>query len=115
MTDIEEFYAAMKEPNKSCFLFLKHFILKQDSLMEEKWKWKLPFFYYNKKPFCYLWVNKETNLPYVCFVRSLHINRPEMLLEGRKKMKSLTIDPREDIDIDLLSSIIKESLIKFNP
>jgi hypothetical protein len=85
MTEIKEFYEAMKEPNKSCFLFLKHFILKQDSLIEEKWKWKLPLFYFNKKPFSYLWVNKKTNLPDACFVISLHINRPELLLERRKK------------------------------
>ena len=114
MTQIEEFYDSQPEPNRSCFLFLKQFILNQSELMEEKWKWKLPFFYHNKKPFCYLWVNKKTKLPYVCFVKSLHIDRPELLLEGRKQMKAYTIDPNQDINIDLLTFIIKESLSKFD-
>ena len=113
MTELEIFYESQPEPNRSCFLFLKQFILKQNPLFEEKWKWKLPFFYYNKKPFCYLWINKKTNLPYVCFVRSLHIDRPELKLGTRKQMKALTIVPDEDINIELLSYIIKESLTKF--
>ncbi len=114
MTELEQFYESQSEPNRSCFLFLKQFILEQNHLLEEKWKWKLPFFYYNKKPFCYLWVNKKKNLPYVCFVRSLHINRPELELESRRQMKAITIDPNKDINIALLGSIIKESLIKFD-
>lgn len=114
MTPLQEFYESFAEPNKSCFLFLRQFILNKTELMDEKYKWRLPFFYYKDKPFCYLWVNKKINMPYVCFVRSLHIERPELKLGDRKQMKALTIDPNKDINTELLAKIMAESMDKFN-
>lgn len=110
MNELEKFYDSLDEPNQSCFLFLKQFILNFDSAMSEHWKWKLPFFYYEGKPFCYLWMDKKTTFPYVTFVRSLEIMRPELELGNRKKMKALTINPNKDIDIELLEEIMNESL-----
>ncbi len=114
MTELEIFYESLDEPNRSCFLFLRKHILDYSDVFTEHWKWKLPFFYYNKKPFCYLWKDKKTNLPYVCFCESLHINHPQMELGDRKKMKAITIYPDIDIDIETLNEIIKESLTKFD-
>ena len=114
MTDLENFYNSLEEPNKSCFLFLRQFILEFDPAMTEHWKWKLPFFYYNKKPFCYIWKDKKTGFPYVCFTQSLHINRPEMELGDRKKMKAFIINPNSDIEVKTLKEIMKESLSKFD-
>lgn len=114
MTELENFYESLEEPNKGCFLFLRKHFLELGSEYTEHWKWKLPFFYYKKKPFCYIWFDKKTNFPYVCFTRSLHINRPEMQLGERKKMKAFTINPNSDIDIKTLNEIIKESLTKFD-
>ena len=53
-------------------------------------------------------------MPYVCFVRSLHIDIPELELGNRKQMKALTIDPNKDIPQELLEVIMKESLSKFD-
>lgn len=114
MTPLQEFYESFPEPIQGCFLFLRKFILSNNEYIEEKWKWKLPFFYYKKKPFCYLWINKKTRMPYVCFVRSLHIDVLELELGNRKQMKALTIDPNKDIPQELLEVVMKESLSKFD-
>ena len=114
MTEIENFYESLHEPNKSCFLFLRKHLLEFGKDFTEHWKWKLPFFYYKKKPFCYIWVDKKSNFPYVCFTRSLHIEHPQMKLGERKKMKAITINPNSDIDIETLNQIIEESLTKFD-
>lgn len=53
-------------------------------------------------------------MPYVCFVRSLHIDVPEQELGNRKQMKALTIHPNKDIPQELLEVIMKESLSKFD-
>ena len=113
MNDLLEFYENLPEPNKGCFLALRKIIMDYSNDFSEEWKYKLPFFYYNGKPFCYIWKDKKTTFPYVTFVRSLHINRPELEIGSRKKMKALTINPTEDIDIDTLHEIMKESLQKF--
>lgn len=57
---------------------------------------------------------KKTRIPYVCFVRSLHIDVPELELGNRKQMKALTIDPNKDIPQELLEVVMTESLSKFD-
>ena len=113
MNDLLEFYENLPEPNKGCFLALRKIIMDYSSEFTEEWKYKLPFFYYRGKPFCYLWKDKVTTFPYVTFVRSMHINRPELELGSRKKMKAITVNPNKDIDVNLLHNIMEESLQKF--
>lgn len=114
MTELEIFYDQLPEPNKGCFLFLRKFILEHNAGFTEHWKWKLPFFSYQGKPFCYIWKDKKTTWPYLTFVRSIHINRPELDLGPRKQMKALSIDPNKDIDLALIKEIIDESLTYFD-
>ncbi|MDB4195380.1 MAG: DUF1801 domain-containing protein [Flavobacteriales bacterium] len=114
MTELENFYNNLSEPNKGCFLYIRKLILDHHPDFTEHWKWKLPFFSYQGKPFCYIWKDKKTTIPYLTFVRSLNINRPELELGTRKQMKALTINPNEDIDVFLIKEIIDESLTYFN-
>ena len=76
-------------------------------------KYKLSFFYYQNKPFCYIWKDKKTTFPYITFVRSQNINRPELELGSRKQMKALTINPNEDIDVELIHKIMSDSFTFF--
>lgn len=114
MTDLNQFYEDQPEPNQGCFLALRKIILDFSEDIDERWRYKLPFFYYQNKPYCYLWKDKITTIPYITFVRSLEINRPELELGDRKKMKALTINPNEDIDVRLIKEIMSESLTFFN-
>ena len=108
--EIEQFYLKQDEPNKSVFLYLRELILSIDKNITPEWKYKLPFFYFRGKMFCYLWQDKKTKQPYVCFCRSKSMNHPKLVKGERKKMKAYYIIPNEDIDVEELKALLLESL-----
>jgi len=113
MTDLNQFYHDLPEPNRACFLAIRKIALDYSYDLDERWKYKLPFFYYQNKPFCYIWKDKKTTFPYITFVRSLTINRLELELGDRKKMKALTVNPNKDINVELIQKIMSESFTFF--
>ncbi|MGB1314871.1 MAG: DUF1801 domain-containing protein [Chitinophagales bacterium] len=108
--ELEQFYLKQEEPNKSVFLYLRELILSIDKNITPEWKYKLPFFYFRGKMFCYLWQDKKTKQPYVCFCRSKSMNHPKLVKGERKKMKAYYINPNEDIDVEELKALLLESL-----
>ncbi len=108
---LDEFYLIQPEPNRSFMLGLRHFILDFDVEITERWKWKLPFFYYKNKPFCYIWKDSKTGQPYLGIVKAAFIKHPLLVQGNRKKMRVLYFDNHKDIPIDLLEDVFKE-LIK---
>ena len=112
--ELDNFYLKQAEPNQSCFLALKDIILNCDSEITPAWKYKLPFFLYKGKMFCYLWQDKDTRTPYIAIVNSGHINHPQLIQGKRKKMKVLYINPNKDIDMDLIVEILGLSKAVFN-
>jgi len=107
--ELENFYLDQPEPNQSCFLALRDIILAFDNNITADWKYKLPFFMYKGKMFCYLWKNKKTQEPYIGIVKSTTINHPKLEIGKRKKMKTYAINPSKDIDIDELYWILNEA------
>lgn len=103
---LENFYLSLEEPNKSVFLYLRDFILSLDERLTPEWKYGLPFFYFKAKMFCYLWKDKKTNTPYVCFTKGNEMKHPRLIQGDRKKMKAYYVKPDEDIDIEELKEIV---------
>jgi hypothetical protein len=89
-------------------LFLRSHILKQDSNLTESWKYGMPFYCFNKKMICYLWVHKKFRQPYIGIVEGKKINHPELLTEKRARMKILLINPELDIPVKKINGILKE-------
>jgi len=110
INEIDHFYLDQDEPNKSCLLALKSIILSTDSEITTAWKYKLPFFCFRGKMFCYLWRNKKDNTPYIGFVEGKHLNFPELIQEKRKRMKILNVNPNEDIPIILIQEILVSAI-----
>ncbi len=110
ISDLNQFYLNQSEPNNSCFLALRSIILKLDDQIEEAWKYKLPFFLYKGKMFCYLWQDKKTKAPYIGVVKGLEINHPLLIQGNRSKMKILPINPNKDIEIDEINFILKKAM-----
>jgi Domain of unknown function (DU1801) len=69
LSDIDNFYLQKKEPVKSCLLALRDIILAGDKDISASWKYGMPFFCYNGKMFCYLWVHKKYDRPYIGMLR----------------------------------------------
>lgn len=107
---IDNYFLQKEEPIKSCLQFLREYILKQDKNITETWKYGMPFYCYNNKMFCYLWVHKKFNQPYIGIVEGKKINHPELIIEKRARMKILLIDAGKDIPVKKINAILKEVL-----
>lgn len=56
---VDDYFLKKEEPVKSCLQFLRQHILQLDPQVTEAWKYGMPFYCYNEKMFCYLWVHKN--------------------------------------------------------
>ncbi len=106
----EKFYTSKNEPNKSCLLTLRDIILKQDENITETKKYGMPCFCYKNKMFCYLWVDKKTEAPYILFVEGRHLNHPELEIGTRKRMKIFRVNPIQDLSIKTIESLLNDAL-----
>jgi hypothetical protein len=107
---IDNYFLQNEEPFKSCLQFLREHILKLDNGITEKWSYGMPFYYYNGKRFCYLWIHKKFRKPYIGVVDGKRINHPDLLREKRARMKILLIDPLRNIPVRKINAVIKEVL-----
>src|SRR5688572_22213846 len=105
--EIDKFYMALEEPNRSCLLALRTIILKQDENITETMKWGMPCFCYGKRMFCYLWTNKKTNEPYILIVEGKYLEHPELEIGKRSRMKILRINPGKDLPVRTIKTILK--------
>ncbi|TSJ39764.1 DUF1801 domain-containing protein [Mucilaginibacter corticis] len=110
MSDLDNFYLQHSEPFNSCLLALRSIILKQDENITAEWKYRMPFFCYKGKMFCYLWVHKTSHQPYIGIVEGKRIDHPGLIIEKRSRMKIMLFDPNQDLPVDTIEAIIKQAL-----
>lgn len=72
-------------------------------------KWKMPFYYVDKRPICYL--NQTKDYVDVGFWNAAHLTvfQEQMTRDGRKIMKSLRYKSLTDINEHVLVAIVKEA------
>lgn len=109
MRELDYFYDQQEEPLKSCFLALRTIISDAHPALTEEWKYKLPFFYLNKKMFCYLWKDQVTQDAYVSFADGFRMNHPALESGDRKRFKIYRINPNKDINIIELNEILAQA------
>lgn len=107
---IDLFFLEKEEPLKSCLEYLRKIIPELDPRITEEWKYGLPFYYFDGKMMCYLWIHKKFKQPYIGFVEGRRMNHPDLLQEKRAKMKILLIDPEKDIPVKKINKILREML-----
>lgn len=110
MKEIDNFYLEKEEPVESCLMALRQIILDRDRNISEAWKYRMPFFCYKGKMFCYLWVEKKTGLPYLGIVEGNKIAHPELIQDERLRMKIMRFDPSKDLPLDTISEIIDTAI-----
>ena len=110
ISDHDNYYLQHTEPINSCLLALKTIILKQDPYITTEWKYRMPFFCYKGKMFCYLWVHKTLHQPYLGIVEGRHIEHPDLIMEKRSRMKIMLFDAEKDLPVETIESIIQQSL-----
>jgi hypothetical protein len=98
------------EPFKSILMHLQILIENSFPKVDLKFKWKLSFYYLKNKPFCYLNPSKKKGYVDVGFWLSAHLTKhnAHLISEGRKVVKSLRYFKPEDIDEEILISVLSE-------
>ena len=107
---IDNYFLQQEEPFQSCLQFLRQHILNVDKNITQRWQYGMPFFYCKEKRFCYLWVHKKYQQPYIGIVDGNKINHPDLVSEKRNRMKILLLDPAKDIPVKKIDSILKAAL-----
>jgi hypothetical protein len=110
MKETDQFYMQHEEPVRSCLMALRQIVLDQNTDVSEAWKYRMPFFCYKDKMFCYLWVEKKTGLPYLGIVEGGSIDHPGLIQEARSRMKIIRFDPVRDLPVDTIRDILDRVL-----
>ncbi len=109
MNPAEEYILNQAEPFRSILLHLQSVIERSIPKVELKYKYRIPFYYINGKPFCYL--NQSKDYVDVGFWHAKHISihLDKMTTAGRKMMKSLRYTALDEIDNDVLIEVLNEA------
>ena len=107
---IDNWFLQKEEPAKSCLQFLREYILKHDKGITEAWSYGMPFYYYKGKRFCYLWMHKKYEQPYIGIVDGKRVDHPDLLVENRSRMKILLLDAGKNIPLKKINGILNEVL-----
>jgi len=97
------------EPLKSILLHLQSVIERTVPQVDLKFKYRIPFYYINGTPFCYL--NQSKDYIDLGFWKGAHlkVHQEHLVTEGRKAIKSLRYNSLETIDDSILIGVLKEA------
>lgn len=111
MSPAQSYILESEEPFRSILLHLQIIIEKTIPGLNLLYKYKIPFYYYQKRPFCYLNVPKNKKFVDLGFWNAAHLelHKEYMTTAGRKMMKSLRYHNLKDIDEDILISVLHEA------
>ncbi|MEZ0485373.1 DUF1801 domain-containing protein [Fibrella aquatica] len=111
MKNLDDFYSNQSEPVQSCLLALRQLILAQHPALTPAWKWNLPFFDYKGRMLFYLSPShKKLNLPYLAVTNGNELPHPDLLAEGRTRIRILPIDPEQDLPVTLIQEIVQQAI-----
>ena len=87
MKAIDKFYFDQEEPIKGCLEALRMIILKYNDSLEPRWYYRLPCFMLDNHLFCYLWIDKKTQFPYIAIGKGVKIDHPKLIQGNRTFVK----------------------------
>jgi len=111
MNPAEEYILEQQEPFRSILLQVQVVIESTLPQVELKFKYKIPFYYINGSPFCYLNVPKNKKYVDIGFWNAAHLTvyTEHLTTAGRKVMKSLRYQSLEEIQGEILVEILKDA------
>lgn len=105
----------LNQPEKYRHIILHIIAVVEHTLPEAilEYKWGIPYFYYKKKPFCYLNASHKHQFVDVGFAKGFQLNKNQDFLiadNGRNTIKSLRYYSLAEIDNDILVSVVEEAM-----
>lgn len=110
LSGLDNFYFRNSNEVNDCLLALRTVILDQDELITTELKYRMPFFCYRGKMFCYLWLDTQNGKPYIGFVEGKHLEHPDLIAGERARMKILYVEPNEDLPMEKLTGLLEQAL-----
>lgn len=109
MNPAEKYILDQSEPFRSILLHLQVVIENTIPKAEMLYKYKIPFYYVEKKPFCYL--NCTKGYVDVGFWNAAHLTTHIELMEtaGRQYMRSLRYRTLEEINEQILIDVLNDA------
>lgn len=109
MNPAESYILEKPEPYRSILLHLQLLIESTVPGAELKYKYRIPFYYLEGKPFCYL--NQSKDYVDLGFWSSGHlsVHLEHMVTAGRKIMRSLRYRSVEEIDETVLTDVLQDA------
>lgn len=111
MNPAEKYILDQPEPYRSILLHLQVVIENTITDVDLKYKYRIPFYYVDGRPFCYLNVNPKEQYVDLGFWNAAHltVNLEYMTTAKRKTMKSLRYKNLEEIDGTILVEVLKDA------
>ncbi|MEL6917616.1 MAG: DUF1801 domain-containing protein [Bacteroidota bacterium] len=109
MNPAEDYILNKSEPFRSILLHLQSVIEHSIPQVDLKYKYKIPFYYINGRPFCYL--NQSKDYVDLGFWNAAHltVHLEHMTTAGRKIMRSLRYRSLEEINDTVLKAILQDA------
>lgn len=109
MNPAEEYILSQSKPYRDILLHLQAVIERTVPEVDLKYKYKIPFYYLEGKPFCYL--NQAKDYVDLGFWNAAHltVHLEHMVTAGRKVMRSLRYTSLEEINEEVLVAILEDA------
>ena len=109
MNPAENYILHCPEPFKNMLMHLQSVIEHTVPEADLKYRYKIPFYYLNGRPFCYL--NQAKDYVDLGFWNAAHlsVHLDHMTTAGRKMMRSLRYTSLEDISHDILVAVLRDA------
>lgn len=112
MKPAENYILNQPERYQSIILHVVSIVSKVIPEIELLYKYGIPYFYYKKKPFCYLAPNHKKGFVDIGFARGFQLVRNQEFLvdQNRNTVKSLRYFSLEAINNSILEDVINEAM-----
>lgn len=111
MNPAENYILNQSEPFRSILLHLQSLIERTVADVDLKYKYKIPFYYIEGKPFCY--INQSKNYVDLGFWNGIYLTKhlSHLITEKRKVIKSLRYKSLEEIDNAILVELLQDAYV----
>ena len=108
MNPAEKYILECNEPYKAILLYLQAVVEGTLPALDLKYKYRIPFYYLNGKPFCYFNASYKKEFVDVGFCKGneIKIHQDQHVVEKRKKMISLRYKSLQEIDEHVLVDVL---------
>ncbi|MEC3965231.1 DUF1801 domain-containing protein [Flagellimonas halotolerans] len=111
MNPAEDYILNQPEPFKSILIQLQVLVETTVPELRLDFKYRLPFYYLNDRPFCYFNASRKKGHVDMCLWNSAHltVHLDKLVTDGRKVMKSLRYFNMDEIDGKIVVELLREA------